>query len=46
MPMHDWTRVDAGIYRAFHHEWISEISRTLTCTPCRSSKPPGSARMY
>lgn len=29
MPMHDWTRVDAGIYHAFHHEWISEISRTL-----------------
>jgi hypothetical protein len=29
MPMHDWTRVEAGIYHAFHHEWISEISRTL-----------------
>ena len=29
MPMHDWTRVDAGIYHAFHHEWISEISRAL-----------------
>ncbi len=27
--MHDWTRVDAGIYHAFHHEWISEISRCL-----------------
>jgi hypothetical protein len=27
--MHDWTRVDAGIYHAFHHEWISEISRAL-----------------
>ena len=27
MPMHDWTRVDAGIYHAFHHEWISEIHR-------------------
>lgn len=29
MPMHDWTRVDAGIFHAFHHEWISEISRAL-----------------
>ena len=29
MPMHDWTRVDAGIYHAFHHEWISEIGRAL-----------------
>jgi hypothetical protein len=29
MPMHDWTRVDAGIYHDFHHEWISETKRTL-----------------
>jgi hypothetical protein len=29
MPMHDWTRVPAGIYHAFHHEWISEIGRAL-----------------
>jgi Protein of unknown function (DUF4058) len=29
MPMHDWTRVDAGIYDDFHHEWISEIKRAL-----------------
>jgi len=29
MPMHDWTRVDAGIYHAFHHEWISEIHRAV-----------------
>jgi hypothetical protein len=29
MPMHDWRRVEAGIYHAFHHEWISEISRAL-----------------
>jgi hypothetical protein len=27
--MHDWTKVEAGIYHAFHHEWISEIGRTL-----------------
>jgi hypothetical protein len=29
MPIHDWTRVTAGIFHHFHHEWISEISRTL-----------------
>jgi hypothetical protein len=29
MPMHDWTRVPAGIFHTFHHEWISEISRAL-----------------
>jgi hypothetical protein len=27
--MHDWTRVEAGIFHAHHHEWISEISRAL-----------------
>lgn len=29
MPMHDWTRVDAGIYHAFHHSWIEEIHRAV-----------------
>lgn len=29
MPMHDWTRVEAGIFHAFHHEWISELGRSL-----------------
>src|SRR5262245_49595391 len=29
MPMHDWTKVESGIFHAFHHEWISEISRAL-----------------
>ena len=29
MPMHDWTKVEAGIFQAFHHQWISEISRAL-----------------
>jgi hypothetical protein len=22
MPIHDWTRVDEGIFHDFHHEWI------------------------
>jgi hypothetical protein len=29
MPIHDWTRVAAGIFHHFHHEWISEIARAL-----------------
>ena len=32
MPMHDWKKVEAGIFHAFHHEWISEISRELNRT--------------
>lgn len=29
MPVHDWTRVDAGIFHHFHHGWIEEIARAL-----------------
>ena len=29
MPIHDWTRVDAGIFHDFHHTWITEIKRVL-----------------
>ena len=29
MPIHDWTRVDAGIFHHFHHTWITEIQRVL-----------------
>lgn len=29
MPLHDWTRVPAGIFQAFHHDWITEIGRAL-----------------
>jgi hypothetical protein len=29
MPVHDWTRVDAGIFHHFHHDWISDLSRAL-----------------
>ena len=37
MPIHDWTRVKAGIFHDFHHEWISEIKRSLN----RGLLPPG-----
>jgi hypothetical protein len=29
MPVHDWTRVEPGIFHDFHHEWISTIRRAL-----------------
>jgi hypothetical protein len=29
MPVHDWTRVEAGIFHHFHLSWISSISDTL-----------------
>lgn len=29
MPVHDWSRVDAGIFHHFHHAWIEEIARAL-----------------
>jgi Protein of unknown function (DUF4058) len=29
MPVHDWTRVDAGIFHDFHHAWIEKIKRAL-----------------
>jgi hypothetical protein len=29
MPIHDWTKVDDGVFHDFHHEWISRIKHTL-----------------
>ena len=29
MPIHDWTKVDAGIFHDFHHAWIEQIKRLL-----------------
>jgi hypothetical protein len=29
MPVHDWTRVDSGLFHAFHHRWIDAISDAL-----------------
>jgi Protein of unknown function (DUF4058) len=29
MPIHDWTRVDAGLFHAFHQSWIVVLSRAL-----------------
>src|SRR5438045_2430391 len=37
MPVHDWTRVDAGIFHDFHHALIEEIKRALN----RGLLPPG-----
>lgn len=29
MPLHDWTRVDDGIFHDFHLAWIAELRRVL-----------------
>ncbi len=29
MPLHDWTRVDDGIFHSFHNSWIASIVETL-----------------
>lgn len=29
MPIHDWTRIDAGTFHAFHTLWISETMKAL-----------------
>jgi hypothetical protein len=29
MPVHDWTRVEAGIFHDFHVAWIAEIRKAL-----------------
>lgn len=29
MPVHDWARVDAGLFHAFHQRWISAICDSL-----------------
>jgi Protein of unknown function (DUF4058) len=29
MPLHDWTRVDAGTFHGFHTAWVTHLSETL-----------------
>lgn len=29
MPIHDWSRVDAGVFHAFHTSWIGDIQKAL-----------------
>jgi hypothetical protein len=29
MPIHDWTRVDAGLFHDFHQDWTIELCRAL-----------------
>ncbi|MCR4411438.1 MAG: DUF4058 family protein [Thermoguttaceae bacterium] len=29
MPVHDWTRVDAGTFHGFHTAWVTHLSETL-----------------
>src|SRR5581483_8880895 len=27
--IHDWTRVDAGVFHSFHNGWIAELTKAL-----------------
>ena len=29
MPVHDWTRVDAGVFHDFHSSWIIHLKEAL-----------------
>ena len=29
MPLHDWSKVDAGVFHAFHTTWIGAIQNAL-----------------
>jgi hypothetical protein len=29
VPIHDWTRVDAGLFHAFHYHWLSALCNAL-----------------
>jgi hypothetical protein len=33
MPIHDWTRVDAGIFHHFHQQWIVAITKVTGLSP-------------
>jgi hypothetical protein len=37
MPIHDWTRVDAGLFHDFHQDWTVELRRSLNA----GLLPPG-----
>jgi hypothetical protein len=37
MPMHDWTRVDDGLFHDFHQDWTIQLRRTLNA----GRLPPG-----
>ena len=36
MPIHDWTRVDAGLFHAFHHGWVVHLCDALNAAGLRS----------
>lgn len=37
MPVHDWTRVEAGLFHHFHHGWTGALSNALNS----GGLPPG-----
>ena len=47
MPIHDWTRVDAGLFHAFHQGWINALSCALNTggLPPRTSSLSSNRRL-
>lgn len=41
MPVHDWSRVPAGVFHTFHQDWTVELYRALN----RGVLPPGYAAL-
>ena len=33
MPVHDWSRVDAGIFHDFHASWITHLMEAVELRP-------------
>lgn len=31
MPIHDWSRIQSGLFHHFHQHWSIEITRALNC---------------
>ncbi len=44
MPVHDWTRVDDGIFHAFHLAWLSELQKALNAGVSRLVITPWPSR--
>ena len=45
MPVHDWTRVDAGLFHAFHQSWAVHIQDALNGGILPAGTLPGQQRI-
>ena len=40
MPVHDWTRVQAGTFHHFHCAWITHLAEALNGGSCQRVSMP------